>query len=373
MDNTELHYLTYDPDEIWDQMIANYVEAGGDILYPGDEKEMLLRSVQADIVQIFAGVDNALRMATLRYAVGPYLDVIGELRSCPRIEASAATATVTITTNATGKSDVLEAGETMTADGQVFFALVEDFTLTGYQQTATVEVECTEEGSGGNSLAAGQEMVLSIGNEGVRSIVVASDASGGNEEEDDDTYRERIREYGLASVSTGPYQQYEAAAEAVSSEIVDARALGHDGLHTIDGGEVWVYLIFSTDTGKAAIMQAVLDALSAEDVRPLTDKVSVYEAIDIPYTLNVQYECDNSSGTITAIGNAVTEYQTWQDNTIGRAFNPDRLMAMLYQSGCTRVSWISGSEFGDGGAVTYTDIAANARCKGTITLTAASP
>ena len=107
MDNTELHYLTYDPDEIWDQMIENYVEAGGDILYPGDEKEMLLRSVQADIVQIFAGVDNALRMATLRYAVGPYLDVIGELRSCARIEASAATATVTITTNATGKSDVL--------------------------------------------------------------------------------------------------------------------------------------------------------------------------------------------------------------------------------------------------------------------------
>ena len=366
MDNTELHYVTYDPDEIWDQMIENYVEAGGDILYPGDEKEMLLRSVQADIVQIFAGVDNALRMATLRYAVGPYLDVIGELRSCARIEASAATATVTITTNATGKSDVLEAGETMTADGQVFFALVEDFTLTGYQQTATVQVECTESGNDGNSLTAGQEMVLSITNEGVRSIVVATDASGGNEEEDDETYRERIREYGLASVSTGPYQQYESAAEAVSSEIVDAKALN------MGGGNVGIYLIFAEETGKAAIMAAVLAALSAENVRPLTDNVAVYEATDIPYTLNVQYECDNSSGTVTAIGNAVTEYQTWQDNTIGRAFNPDRLMAMLYQSGCTRVSWIGGSEFGDGGAVTYTEIAANARCKGTITLTAAS-
>ena len=43
MDNTELHYLTYDPDEIWAEMQRAYVENGGDILYPGDEKEMLLR------------------------------------------------------------------------------------------------------------------------------------------------------------------------------------------------------------------------------------------------------------------------------------------------------------------------------------------
>ena len=27
----ELHYLTYDPDEIWREMIAAYVDAGGDV------------------------------------------------------------------------------------------------------------------------------------------------------------------------------------------------------------------------------------------------------------------------------------------------------------------------------------------------------
>ena len=94
MDNTELHYLTYDPDEIWKEMLVNYVQAGGEVMYPGDEKEMLLKGVLADIVQIFAGVDNALRMMTLRYAVGEYLDILGEQRGCPRILASAATATV---------------------------------------------------------------------------------------------------------------------------------------------------------------------------------------------------------------------------------------------------------------------------------------
>lgn len=365
MDNTELHYLTYDPDAIWEQMMINYVEAGGDILYPGDEKYMLLRSVQEDIVQVFAGVDNALRMATLRYAVGDYLDVLGEQRSCPRIQATAATATVTITTNATGKSDVLEAGTAMTADGEIFYLLVEDLTLTGYAQTVTVEVVADRTGSVGNGLLAGSEMGLAITNSGVNSIIVATDASGGNEEEDDETYRARIREYGLASVSTGPEQQYEAVAKAVSSEILDAKALN------MGAGNVGVYLLLASDTGAAAIMQSVLDALSAEDVRPLTDNVSVYRAEDVAYTLNVRYASDNSSATSAAIAAAVSDYQTWQDQVIGRAFNPDRLMAAIYQAGATRVTWGDGSNF-NGGAVTYTEIGVSQRCKGTITLTALS-
>ena len=364
MDNTELHYVTYDPDEIWKEMMLAYVEAGGDILYPGDEKEMLLRSVLADIVQVFAGVDNALRMQTLRYAVGEYLDILGELRNCNRIEATVATATVTITTNATGESDTLPAGTAMTADGEQFFLLMEDLALSGYAQTLTAEVQADRVGIAGNGLLAGTQMQLVNANASVASIVAAEDAAGGNDAEDDETYRERIREYGLANVSTGPSMQYEATAESVSSEILDAKALN------IGAGRVGVYLILASDTGAAALIQAVEEALSDKTVRPLTDSVSVYQATDIPYMLNVEYICDDSSATMAAIGAAAEEYQAWQDRTIGRAFNPDRLMAALYQAGATRVIWGAGSAFDGEDPVEYTEIAENARCKGTITLTA---
>lgn len=363
MDNTELHYVTYDPEEIWNEMMLAYVEAGGDILYPGDEKEILLRSVLADIVQVFAGVDNGLRMQTLRYAVSDYLDILGEQRSCERIRAQAATATVTITTNATGQSDKLDAGTAMTADGEVFYLLVEDMTITGYAQSMTVEVVADRTGSVGNGLVAGAQMQMQSPHPAINSIIAATSATGGQEKEDDETYRERIRQYGLASVSTGPERQYEAAAKAVSSVIVDAKAIN------LGAGSVGVYLILSTSTGAAALIQQVVDALNAENVRPLTDTVSVYQATDITYTLNVKYAADNSSATSQAIADAVTAYQEWQDNTIGLAFNPDRLMAAIYQAGATRVIWDTGSEF-DGGDVEYTTIASNERCKGTITLTA---
>lgn len=367
MDNTEIHYLTYDPDAIWEDMMLNYVEAGGDILYPGDEKDMLLRSVQADIVQVFAGVDNALRMQTLRYAVGPYLDLIGERRNCERITASPATAQVTITAK---EAFTLPEGSTMTADGQVFYQTKEDIALTGNQLTATIEVECTEDGITGNGLTVGTALSLSKSDyeKYISSIVSATDAFGGNEEEDDDTYRERIRLHGLIALTSGPKGQYEAMAKAVSSDIVDAEALGHTDMTDIPEGEVWVYLIFASDTGKTAVINSVLEKLSAKDTRPLTDKVSVKEATAIPYAIDVQYACDNSSEIVSAVNDAVSTYQKWQDSVIGRPFNPDLLMASMYQAGCTRVKWGSSSTYNGTNTIAYTEIKPNERCKGTVTL-----
>lgn len=362
MDNTELHYVTYDPDAIWDEMMIAYVEAGGDILYPGDEKEMLLRSVLADIVQVFAGVDNGLRMQTLRYAVGEYLDILGEQRNCERIQAQAAKATVSITTNATGWSDTLEAGTAITADGEMYYLLEEDVAITGIAQTISAVVVADRAGSIGNGLVAGTQMQMQTTNQAISSIVVTVSATGGQEEESDDAYRERIRLYGLASVTTGPSRQYEAAAKAVNSAIMDAKAIN------MGAGNVGIYLILSSDEGTAALIQSVEEALNAEDVRPLTDTVTVYQATDIEYTLNVQYATENTSATSKAIANAVIDYQKWQDNTIGRAFNPDRLMATLYQAGATRVIWGENSSF-NGGSVEYTTITESERCKGTITLT----
>ena len=366
MDNTELHYIQCDPEKIWNDMILEYVNAGGDILYPGDEKEMLLRSVQADIIQVLMGVDNALRMMTLQEATGKYLDILGENRNCNRIEASAATATVSIQTNITGKNQVLSAGTAMTGDGEVYYLLTEDVTLTGYQQDITAQIIADRTGSIGNGLSSGTELSLAIANESINKIIVTAGASGGNEEEEDEPYRKRIRDYGLVSVTTGPEQQYEAAAEDVSSYIVDAKALN------IGPGKVGIYLILSAGTGKDLILQAVQKKLSNKDTRPLTDQVTVSEAEAVPYTLVVHYLCDNSGSTVKAITQALESYQAWQDNTIGRPFNPDRLMAAMYQAGATRVIWGAECRFDGSSNITYTEIQENKHCKGKITLIAST-
>lgn len=174
--------------------------------------------------------------------------------------------------------------------------------------------------------------------------------------------RAKIRKHGLTSITTGPAAQYESAAKDVSTLILDANAV------RLGAGHVGVYLLLSSNEGSAAIIQSVTEALSPQEVRPLTDQVTVALATAIPYTLNVQYQAESGSNITNAIGEAVSEYQTWQDQVIGQPFNPDKLMALLYRAGCTRVIWGSGSEFGDGGSVEYTPILENQYCHGTISL-----
>lgn len=361
MDNTELHYLTFDEEEMWLEMVMAYIEAGGGILYAGDEKEMLLRGVQSILMQAFAGIDNALRMDTLRYAQREYLKIYGEKRNCYYEEATTARSTVQITFRATGVVETIPAGEALTADGEVLYTLVNDVYDLGYVQTVSAEVVCSRAGSVGNGLLSGTQMQFMLPHDGVENITCTADAAGGQDDEDFEVYRERIREFGLTSITTGPAAQYEAAAKSVSTLILDANAI------RLAAGQVGIYLLLSNEAGSAAVIQSVAEALSPQEVRPLTDQVSVALATPVPYTLNVQYLASTGSDVATAIANAVDEYVAWQDKTIGQAFNPDKLMAMLYQAGCVRVAWGEGSEF-DGGSVEYTTIQPNEYCKGTITL-----
>ena len=362
MDNTELHYITYDADAMWEEMNLAYIEAGGDVLYPGDEKEMLLRGVQSILMQAFAGIDNALRMDTLRYAQRDYLKIYGEKRNCYYIDATQAKATIQITFKATGRSDTLAAGEAVTADGEMMYLLDEEIADTGYARTVTTTVTCAIAGSAGNGLLSGTQMQPVKPHDGIYSIYCTADAAGGQDDEDYEVYRERIRNYGLATVTTGPEVQYEAVAKNVSSVILDAHAAN------LGAGSVGIYLLLSDTSGSAAIIAAVLAALNATEARPLTDQVSVSLATAIPYTLNVKYQADSIVNVTAAIEAAKDEYQAWQDQVIGQPFNPDKLMAMLYQAGCTRVIWDTGSEFGSGGDIEYTPILANQYCSGTISL-----
>ena len=361
MDDTELHYVTYDADAILSDMLISYMEAGGGIINPGDEKEILLQAVLQIMMQAFAGMDNALRMDTLRYAVRDYLDIYGEKRNCYRIPAAAATAKVKITLQATGVATTLAAGTALTADGETLYLTDEALNIAGYAQELEVNVTCAQTGSKGNSLLANMEMQSLVPIDGVTTIICTESATGGQDEETDDAYRERIRTYGLASVSTGPQQQYESVAKEVSSEIIDARALN------LGDGQVGVYLITQSSTGLSALIAAVEEALNDKTARPLTDQVTVAAATAVPYTLNVKYSYDGSSGVQALITSAVNEYKDWQEHTIGRAFNPDKLAAMLYQAGATRVLWGSGSNF-NSGTVEYTEIDPDEYCKGTISL-----
>lgn len=361
MDTSELHYVDYDEETTWNEMMRVYLEKGGDILYGGDEKEILLRSVLAIATSIMAKVDSALRMDTLTYATGDYLKEYGLKRNCTYIDAVAATAPVEITFRATGTQKTIPAGTELTADGTMIYALTEDIQQTGTAQVVNTTVVCQTAGAIGNGLNQGAQLQFIESNDAVVTAIVTAAASGGVDEEDEEAYRERIRNNGLASITTGPEKQYESAALAVSSQIIDAKAVN------AGGGEVGIYLILADGADESSLIASVEAALSSETTRPLTDHVTVDTATERAYTLNVEVTYSRYAGIGEDVTDAIDDYKAWQDNRIGRAFNPDKLMAMLYQAGCDRVRFTAGS--GMDGSMDYQTIDPDERCKGTITLT----
>lgn len=362
MDTTELHYLTYDPDEIWESIQDAYMDAGGDVLYPGDEKEMLLRAVEALLISMLGRVDTGLRMGTLRYAEGDFLDVLGDNRGCSRIPDAPAHAMVTVTLAAGYDPLTIPAGAQLVSDGILHWSLDTDITYTGIAESVIAGITCIETGMVGNTLTEGTMMQFSQRFPQVVSVKVTTSASGGMDLESDDSYRERIREWGLGIVTTGPEYVYESKARSAASEIIDAKAI------KLEPGKVGIYLLLAEGTELETVKQAVLDACNPRDVRPLTDLVEVYEVETLEYNITVQYEVDPAAlVSVADLNAAVAEYQAWQDNTIGIPFNPDRLLAELYRAGATRVAIKEGSTF-NGGEVKYTPLELSQRCKGTIQL-----
>ena len=121
-------------------------------------------------------------------------------------------------------------------------------------------------------------------------------------------------------------------ASQIDYEIVQKRA-----------GHVYIYAMMKDGSLAGSVTKnAILAACSAENVRPLTDYVSVQDAEMQSYSISFRYYVsDQSQSAMTdiaeAIEEAVQEYIEWQSSKLGRDINPDYLKGLLMQTGIKRV------------------------------------
>ncbi|MEB4676098.1 baseplate J/gp47 family protein [Enterobacteriaceae bacterium G50] len=103
--------------------------------------------------------------------------------------------------------------------------------------------------------------------------------------EDDDSYRQRIRLSWYARNTAGAREAYEYYARNVGSIVLDARAYGPP---TTEPGYVEVYVLASDGDGTPGddLLAAVGNALSPDDVRPLTDYVTVKAPEILSYSVD---------------------------------------------------------------------------------------
>ena len=106
-------------------------------------------------------------------------------------------------------------------------------------------------------------------------------------------------------------------------------------IDTLDDGVVRIVpLLDGGGIPDEEMLQKVYDAVNADDVRPLTDKVIVEAPQTVEFDIEFTYytTAEDESACIKTIegeGGAIDRYIAWQTGAIGRDINPDKLRAFV--------------------------------------------
>lgn len=104
--------------------------------------------------------------------------------------------------------------------------------------------------------------------------------------------------------------------------------------HTMDGRVKIVPVCYGGVIPSDGILAKVLATCSADDVRPLTDYVTVEAPSIQSYDIELKYyttaaEESKTIETIEGSGGAIDQFIYWQDSALDRDINPDKLRALI--------------------------------------------
>ena len=345
----DIEFLETDTETILSNMIALYEEiqkdAGRDNyqVRPASPERLFISWMAAVVVQQRILINEIAKMNVPRYAAKSenevYLDNLAELfRDTQRLPASPASAIFRFyLSEPQQQSTIIPAGTRISFDGVIIFSTSEVLEIKAGETSGDVEAVCTQPGTVGNGLVAGQVREIVDLYDHYQKAENITTTSGGAEKEDNASYYERMRESMESFSTAGPINAYIYWAKSVSAAvsdvavsspvpgIVDVRVLLQDGQEATE-----------------AILEEIKEALNADDIRPLTDTITVSVPDRMEFSVDVTFYIPQSSSESAAmieaaVRDAVDNFITWQTAKMGRDINPSYLVQMMMEAGAKRV------------------------------------
>ena len=334
----EIDFITADPQEILDEIIAIVEEYLGRKLARADPLRLLINALVAIIIHLRLKIDWTAKQNLLAYATGDYLEHLGALVGVERLPASYAVTTCEVTLSAPRlQATTILAGTRITGDENIFFALDDDVIFAAGETSKTCAATCLSVGEVGNNFAQGELSKIVDPQPFLLSITNVTKTEGGADIEDDDNLRERIRTAPESFSVAGPDGAYKFWAKSASQLISDVE---------VDSNEpttVQVYVLLKGGEIPATeMLNLVYDTLSAKTRRPLTDLVTVLAPTVVNFNVDLTYYISRDDEIAAAqiiedAEAAVADYVLWQKEKIGRDINPDELIHRLKAAGVKRV------------------------------------
>lgn len=333
-------FVSTDTSSLEQLIISTYQIMTSSVVQPGSPERLLISWVLYIIGWLLNKVNYTGNQNVPSSAEGENLDRLAELfYTKERPAAQPATCQVKFTISEEQDSPVLIPSGTRVTDAQqkLVWATDRDWYINEGTEI-TVPVVCQTVGTIGNGWAKGQISQCVDVFEYYVSVSNTTTSDGGSDVPNDADFFELLRSSMDAYSTAGPVGAYLYHAKKVSTAIQDVVA------NSPKPGEVRIYVL--GDDGKKAseeLKKQVLDACNADEVRPLTDKVSVEDPTEKEYNIDVEYWIpkdakDSSNAIQAAVEKAVDGFVAWQSGKLGRDINQSRLIQDIMATGVKRVN-----------------------------------
>lgn len=336
----DVSFVDTDPAEVEASTIRLFESMGDETLHPGNPKRILSTVLSAKIAQLLVMIDQTGKQNLLGYADANNLPHLGALLDVRQLGAEFAESKESFTiAEPVDFNVVIPTGTRVTPDAQLYFATTEEGVILAGRNTITLPIKAIQPGKSSNGLEPGQINKLVDPLPVVVKVANTTKSSGGDEVEDLEAYRYRILLAPERFSCAGPELAYKFHAMSARPGLSDVEVFSPTPgvvqiLLLLTGGQI--------PDADGPECTAVLEALSASKIRPLTDSVQVLpaEAFDFDYrfTYYLKKEQANLKSILESnIRDAAAAWEAWQVGKIGRDINDDRLKAVCQSAQAKRI------------------------------------
>lgn len=343
MRNSDYQFIEKTADGIIAELTSKYEELTNTTVHPSSPVKLFLSWCASAIMQIYENINHAANQNLPSRAEGENLDALAELffmKKRPDPTQAHVTLKFTIS-EAQDTTITVPVGTRVTnSEGDPVFETTEEGVFVIGETEVEIPAICQQPGTIGNGYSAGQLTELIDVFPFYEGVTNTDTSDGGSDSPNDDEFYNLLMASTDAWSAAGPVGAYKYFAKSVSNDIADVV------VNTPSPGSVAIYALMNDGTKASSTIKALIaSACNDDEVRPLTDTVSVEDPTEVEYDIEFTYymstESEKSATEISAdIATAVDEYKKWQSGRLGRDINPSRLIQLIIESGAKRVELV---------------------------------
>lgn len=330
-------------DDIQEQMKKDFEERYKTItgetrtLRRAEPSALILYACSIQVFQALLYVDRAGKQDLLKYSYGEYMDNLAAIRGITRLGAKPAVTTMRFALSEPMTTVQAIPSGTRVTDGEVYFQTDKYAEIAVGKTYTDVPCTCQTDGIVGNGIAVGLIDILVDTLPYIKSVKNTETTTGGADIESDDALAERIFLAPSGYSVAGPDDAYEYYTKKYNQSITSVKVTSPRPTE--------VEVRFLTGNGEIptqTMINGLEGYLANENIRPLTDKVTVLAPEELPFDISLEYFINKSDlaraeSIQNAVNAAILEYIQWQTYTIGKDVNPSELTKRIVAAGAKRV------------------------------------